>query len=431
MNPVEPLHMHTQQTITRRRLLVAMGLGGLNACAATPLLKGNDMQNYATEIMKWEFTSCHYGLDIDPKAYARVETLWRDNWFKDADGNIVAKFYSGFSAAWGAGTTGMGGPSNEGSRLPKTLRMTYYDYLEDKFYKLDAELPQQQIYELFKQRAIDKDVNYGQIRGRFDNLRIGVAPHGNVMLWAAGIDQVELKTYYAHELTGLTRESYNASLPGGTFKLMEDRWRALAAGRIQPQTIERIKAGWVPSASWYMRDIRVKYPWRHRLTGNARRIVELESYQGNAEAQTIGAWEMNIYATSAVMRGIPKTAKFWFDDLTGKRHHLWVSFSLRDRALSEKDLSEVRAAFEQVFPKRQLEDNAYLPGEKDMATVEVHVGDDFKTFTASLVKGDLRLPLPIGKHQHFFLEPYTHWPSIKTEEISPEVRRLFQHGPGA
>ncbi|NDF45230.1 MAG: hypothetical protein EB125_05960, partial [Betaproteobacteria bacterium] len=64
-------------------------------------------------------------------------------------------------------------------------------------------------------------------------------------------------------------------------------------------------------------------------------------------------------------------------------------------------------------------------------TVEVHVGDDFKTFTASLVKGDLRLPLPIGKHQHFFLEPYTHWPSIKTEEISPEVRRLFQHGPGA
>jgi hypothetical protein len=63
--------------------------------------------------------------------------------------------------------------------------------------------------------------------------------------------------------------------------------------------------------------------------------------------------------------------------------------------------------------------------------VEVHVSDDFRRFTATLVKGDVRLPLPVGKTQHFELQPFTHWPGVKTEEITPEERRLFQYGPQA
>ena len=252
------------------------------------------------------------------------------------------------------------------------------------------------------------------------------------MLWAAGLnDQVELQTYRAQELPGLTRASYNASLPGGTFTLMEDRWKALAGGRLKPETLERIKAGWVPDPSWYMRTIRVKYPWRHRLTGNVSQVTELESYQGNAEALSVGAWEMALYQSSTAMRGVPDTAKFWFSDRNGTRHHLWLSFSLRERALSDSDLTEVRAAFEQIFPGRKMEDNDFLPNEQDMATVEVHISDDFKTFTASVVKGDMRVPLPVGKTQHFVLEPYTHWPGNKTEQITPEQRRLFQLGPDA
>ena len=389
------------------------------------------MNAYATEVMQWNLSFCSYGLDIDPKGQSDLETLRADNWFKDADGQVVAKFFSGFGAAWGAGASGMGGTNPKGSRLPKTFRLTYYDFLEDKFHQLDGDLPQQRIYAFFKQRTVTKNVTYGKVVARYDQLRLGVASRGNVMLWAAGEDIAELQTYRAQELTGLTRASYNASLPGGTFTLMEDRWKALAGGRLKPETLERIKAGWVPDPIWYMRTIRVKYPWRHRLTGNVSQTTELESYQGNAEAQSVGAWEMALYQATTAMRGIPETAKFWFTDKAGTRHHLWLSFSLRERAVSEKDLSEVRAAFEQVFPGRTLEDNDYLPNEKDMATVEVHVSDDFKTFTASLVRGEVRLPLPVGKTQHFVLEPYTHWPGNKSEEITPQERRLFQLGPDA
>ena len=389
------------------------------------------MFNPLTAIFKWDVTFCRYGIDIDTKAQGSVKTLWNDNWLKDADGNEIASFYTGFGAAWGSGSSGMGGPNPKGSRLPKTMRLTYYDFLEDRFYQLDAELPLHRLYDLFSQRTVDKTLKYGEVRPRFDDLRIGVATQGHVMVWAAGVaNLIELQTYQARELKGLTRKSYNASLPGGTFTLMEDRDLALfKGGRMQPETIKRIQEGWVPSPTWYMRTARVTYPWRHRLTGNVLQVTEIESYQGNPGAQSVGYWEMDIYNTGTAMRGVPETAKFWFIDLKRQRHHLWLSFYLRPRAVAEADLSEVRAAFATMFPGRQLEDNAYWPGQDEMASVEVHITEDFKNITASLVKGTMRLPLPVGKTQHFELEPYTHWPGDTSESVTPEMRKLFQYGP--
>jgi len=37
----------------------------------------------------------------------------------------------------------------------------------------------------------------------------------------------------------------------------------------------------------------------------------------------------------------------------------------------------------------------------------------------------------VGRTQHFVLEPYTHWPGQKTDEIKPEVKRRFLLGPDA
>lgn len=425
--------------LSRRRWLAQIGaLGaGITAWPAHAqffkrLFMNNNTPETAT--MKWDVSFCSYGIDIEPRGQGDVTTLTGDNWMKDAGGQLVAQFYTGFGAAWGAGTMGMGGTSNKASLLPKTMRLKYYDYLEDRFYQLDAELPLHRIHDLFFRapRIIDKDVNYGTVRPRYDDVRIGIAPDGHVMLWAAGLgSQVELAQYRAVVLHGITRKSYNASLPGGTFTLTESEDRRLMLDRLKPETIVRIDAGWRPDAMWYMRHIRVKFPWRHVMTGNVSRVTELESYQGNAEAETVGQWEMNTYQQIHRMRGIPNTAKFWFHDRQGKRHYLWLEFCLRERAVSEDDLSEVRAAFDELFPGRTLEDNDYLPGEADMAQVEVHVSDDFRRFTATLVKGEVRLPLPVGRTQHFVLEPFTHWPKVKTERLTPEMRELFQYGPPA
>ncbi|MBQ1765802.1 MAG: hypothetical protein IIZ92_23295 [Aquincola sp.] len=55
--------------------------------------------------------------------------------------------------------------------------------------------------------------------------------------------------------------------------------------------------------------------------------------------------------------------------------------------------------------------------------------DDFRRFSAFLVKDDRRLPLPVGRVQHFKLEPFTHWAGQTSDEVTPEMRKLFQMGP--
>ncbi|MFY8042042.1 MAG: DUF2931 family protein, partial [Rhodoferax sp.] len=371
--PSTALAQHRRSWLKAVALLAAPALG---ASAQAQILKGLFMRNSTPEtaVMKWTLSFCRYGIDIAPRESGTVKTLTGNNWLQDADGRMVAQFYTGFGAAWGSGGTSMGGPSDKGARLPKTLRLSYYDQLEDRFYQLNAELPLRRLFELFIEAPpiVAKNVTYGVVRPRYEDLRIGIAPNGHVMLWVWGLgSQVELASYRASVLEGMSVKSYNASLPGGTFTLTEDRWIGL--GRMSAATHERIKAGWRPDPMWYMRHIRVKFPWRHVLTGNVSRVTELTSYQGNAEAENVGQWEMGSYSQINRLRGIPETAFFWFHDTQGQRHYLWMEFSVRERAVSEADLSEVRAAFDEVFPGRQLEDNGWLPGDADMARVEVHI----------------------------------------------------------
>lgn len=383
-----------------------------------------------TAFMEWTVSFCSYGIDIARRDQTNLETLTGNNWLKDVDGKTVAVFYTGFGAAWGLGSFGMGGTPAQGARLPKTLRLSYHDYLEDRFYRLDAELPLQRLFELFVRapKIVAREIRYGEVAPRYEDLRIGVAPDGHVMLWVWGVgSQVELGTYRARVLEGMTRQSYNANVPAGAFTLTEDRW--LALDRMKPETVERVKAGWRPDPMWYMRHIRVKYPWRHVLSGNVSRVTELQSAHGNAEAENVGQWELGTYMQVNRLRAIPEAALFWFHDRRGQRHYLSINFSLRERAVSEPDLSEVRAAFEEVFPGRTLEDNDWLPGDQDMALVEVQVPDDFQRFTAFLVKGERRIPLPVGRVKHFELEPFTHWAGQTSERLTPEMRKLFQLGP--
>lgn len=434
MSKARPAHtVIVPQSISRRLVLHALAALVLapKAALSFSLFGASRMNSPETDAFKWDVDFCSYGIDINPRANGLVETLADDNWLRDAQGNTVALFFTGFGAAWGSGASPMGGPPfDENTRLPLSLRLSYYDYVEDRFYQLNVTLPLKKIHALFVQQTMNKREERQE--ARFETLRIGVAPQGYIMIWATGLaagDQVELMTDRATVIPGMTMQTYLKSLGQTGFKLDPNRFRALSDARFTQEDIARIKAGWRADPIYYMRTIRVKYPWRYRLTGQARTMVELESYEGNSEAQSVGAWEMSRYQMLNAMRAVPETAKFWFLDPSGQHHHLWISFSLRERAVSEADLSEVRAAFEQIFPKRTLEDNGYLPSDQDMATVEVHASEDFKTFAATLVKGDVRLPLPVGKTQYFPLRPNAYWPG--TDGPEPKMLKLFKEGPPA
>ena len=380
------------------------------------------MPAYETEEFTWGLYTSHYYLDA---GNTESPTLERQNWMKDAQGNVVMQWY-GEGTAWGKGSPPMGGDKRR-ARLPKTLRVTYYDYQEDRFYQLDAELSLPLLYDLFKQKVVSPDLGLGTVVPRFDNFKIGIAPQGHVVLWLggrAGADQVELAVFKAKPLRDMTVERYNASKPA--FPLKTDRWKKISyETSLRPETVAKLKSGWMPDASYYLKQ-RVKYPWRYRMSGNAR-LVELQESQGNQEHFYVGAWMYGMYQNTAAMRGIPVAATLYFNDSQGKRHGLFFNLFSKERVAGEPDLTPIWDAFEAVFPGRKPEDNDYLPGEQDMATVDIHVSDDLKTYTVTLIKGEQHISLPIGRLRAFDLAPFAH--AVDQATPKPEVVKLLQNGP--
>lgn len=406
-------------------ILVCSLLLVANLCwAQTKPIKEIVMPAYETEEFTWRLVTSHYYLD---SGATQVVTIERQNWMKDAQGNVVVQWL-GAGNVWGKGSTPMGGDERR-ARLPKTLHTTYYDYQEDRFYQLDAELPLQKIHALFKESVVSVSLDYGKVIPKFDTFKIGIAPQGHVVLWIGGRggdDQIELGVYEAQIMRDMTVAGYNATQP--ELPLKADRWTKLSySTSLKPETVAKLKTGWMPELDYYLKQ-RTKYPWRYRMSGNAH-LLEFTETQGNQEHFYVGPWMMGLYQSVATVRGVPTSAVLYFNGLQGKRHRLYLGFFNKQRVAGEPDISAVWSAFETVFPGRKPEDNDYLPGDQDMATLDIQVSDDLKTYTATLIKGEQRINIPIGRTQFFDLEPYAHGPGQATPK--PEVIKLLQNGPSA
>jgi hypothetical protein len=385
--------------------------------------KESTMSSIESEEFQWSITVSNYNIDLGD---IDIETLINDCWFADAKGN-KRQFY-GSRGGYGTGGTPIGG-NRETLPLPKTLHLQYYDYQEGRFYKLDVELPQRKLYALFQQKTIQIDADDKPVMPRYDEITIGIAPGGFIMLWVRtynGYDEVELLgPLQALNIDGMTVESYNSSVRE-SFWLASDRWDYLKNNDgIKPETLAKLKTGWLPDNLYY-RQRRIKYPWRYRMTGNAR-LLEFKDSQDNNERFYIGPWQMAMYNSMGALRGVPIAATFWFVDNAGKRHSIYLGFFKGDRVTGEKNVSEGRNAFETIFPKRELWQNDLVPGEDDMATVVIRVSDDLQTYSTSLVKGNTVLSFPAHRAQFFNLEPYTHWPKGVTPDAAA-IKRL-QNGP--
>ncbi len=389
------------------------------------------MSAIESEKFEWEISVSNYNIDL---GNTHIATLINDCWFADVQGN-KRQFY-GSRGGYGVGGKPIGGYSDgKATPLPKTLHLQYYDYQEGRFYKLDVDLPQRKLYDFFKQKTIDIDADDKPVVPRFNEITIGIAPGGFIMLWASvnrGYEEVELLgPLQALNIDGMTVERYNNSVRE-SFWLYE-RWDHISGlgtyGRtsLKRETVEKLKTGWLPDNLYY-RQRRIKYPWRYRMTGNAR-LLEFKDSQDNNERFYTGPWQMEMYNSIGALRGVPIAATFWFVDNAGKRHSIYLGFFNGDRVTGEKNVSEGRDAFEVMFPKRELWQNDLVPGEEDMATLVIRVSDDLQTYSTSLVKGTTALSYPAHRAQFFNLEPYTHWPKGVTPDAAA-IKRL-QNGPEA
>ena len=153
--------------------------------ACTPeALKGNDAVIGSTPRLEWAPGVC--APKLYPVEVYRGDFYTENDWLPIPNGGIV-------NAGWGDNGMNMG----EGSIIPDGFEITYFSYLENKFYTGKFALPKQRIRELFEKGLIGyrtkKYVTY-------DAMIVGMAPGGVLVVWMMSRDnQIEIGRYQASE----------------------------------------------------------------------------------------------------------------------------------------------------------------------------------------------------------------------------------------
>ena len=162
-------------------LLLSLGLLANTGCGQVKRFTediGVSNNNYATAEFEWGMGVSSYRLDIGTET--SMEAIRPgNNLMLDSEGNVVARVDFGSGGRWGLSGNVLGSQDHSKKRLPARLKMLYYDAQEKQAYRIDAPLPTQKIYELFKQGFVDlsgKRLNYDQIL-------VGLAPRGHVVVW--------------------------------------------------------------------------------------------------------------------------------------------------------------------------------------------------------------------------------------------------------
>lgn len=106
------------------------------------------------------------------------------------DGNTTGDWYYSSLGA------GMGGRV-----IPYHLNFTYLAFAEKKFYEVDTLLPADKILAEFRKGYDRKEYNGTIVHETYDNLTIGAAPGGVIVVWLSGIhNRVEICRLQAHEV---------------------------------------------------------------------------------------------------------------------------------------------------------------------------------------------------------------------------------------
>ena len=390
------------------------------------------MPAYEVQKFNWGAGASFYSIEHLGQDGGSFIPVPQENWMKDAQGNIVASWLKDGDWWGGGGGEGMG-KKPDMDRLPKTLRVTWYDYADDSFYQLDAELPSQKwLYELMQQKAVFAGSGGNPIAGfRYDAFQVGMAPKGLVILWLmkrGGDYQLELAHYQARKMEGMTLAKYQEHYVSSTEHVVtREEW--LKEEEVdkfyRPETLAKLRAGWTPTQDWYLR-LRTKYPYRFAMTGNAH-LDEYRVYYGNEEANFVLGYE--IERENQTLKAVPKGVRLYFHDNAGQRY--WMDMKFHEGAYNsgERDLTAIQKVFETMFPNRTAEDNDKPAKTEDFATMEVHVNDAMNSMSVELVKGTQRIDVKRYDLYVQKLAPDTFYPGVPAP--TEEQKRLIKFGPQA
>lgn len=170
---------------------------------------------------------------------------------------ITAYINTGMSTGdWGYGNNAYAG----GKTIPTNLSLIWMSYAEKKFWKIETVLPRDKILALFKEGYINKDRKGIWSHITYNDITVGLAPGGLVVIWLTGKNRsIEIAHYEAVETFVSVNEFYRNPHEYTQEEFFDYRFKAY----LPEETQKYIKKNGVPVNLW--ENYRTKYKYHFNL----------------------------------------------------------------------------------------------------------------------------------------------------------------------
>jgi hypothetical protein len=322
-------------------------------------------ENMNTEKFDWDAMAC------TPEGYPA--TVLSPNIFYSNGGKFIT-LIPNMSYTGGSNWTGSASSwSSEPSPAPDHLSIVWFSETENKIYKGEFELPQQKIYNLFKEGYMTYGIPIESKDGKetlhwetYNSLTAGLAPKGMVVVWLDGLNKVEIGRYQAHELgKAEANEVFKRH-----FKLSGDMPETIDKSefdKLTPKVQEEIKQDKLSYKQWD--DYRLRYNWKvefNKPLEMYRYFIEYYNSENSGYVPLAMSQEsFNKIILEPTSKVVPSYIGMYVIAKNGRK------YLIRLETLDEKETIEAFKKLEEASPKAII-------------TVFITVDDDFKKFSVTL-----------------------------------------------
>lgn len=303
------------------------------------------MENYKTEKFEWD------GDATAPSGYPMRITYPHSFILSDGyeatipNGSEMEDGWEGSANSWAVGEAY--------KAMPDSLKIAWYSYTENKFYKGNFKMPQEKLYNLFKDGYLIDGIDAKRLiyegydkkelhKETFSSITVGLAPKGMVVVWASGQNKIEIGRYQAEAvLEGPEADRMWKQIADLTDRpiVVKERMEI----HFSPEVREEVLLDKISSKRWD--DYRKRYPWKVAFN---QKLEIYDFYVRFYNSEIIGnppttdqiAYNKNILQSN--LKAVPKKFGAFVKSLDGTKHWLRIdAFDEQEALDSFQNLSKI------------------------------------------------------------------------------------------
>ncbi|REC77339.1 DUF2931 family protein [Chryseobacterium rhizosphaerae] len=199
-----------------------------------------------------------------------------------------------------------------GSTIPSHLDLTYVSYAEKKFWRVDADLPKEKMLQLFREGFMvqgnpDDKGEFPWEESTYDELTIGAAPGGVVVVWLSGNHHKREVCRLQAKETSVNKDEFR---PHPQYdETQEQFFNKKYSINISDSTQQKIKEKGIPFGIWDQYREKYKYRFVLRPYDEKDKITGLYRINYNGESEFLMDTQS---AETYKQDGIPYDVNFFF-----------------------------------------------------------------------------------------------------------------------